>query len=78
MSSNEPKLMKEIKMKNKGGAFLDILRKKDEKNPPKKYENDYYILTINKETGNYMAIDKTSREIMDFVDGFIIDRKTND
>jgi len=70
--------VKKIGLTSKGGAFLDILRKKDEKNPPKKYENDYYILSINKETGNYMAIDKTNREIMDFVDGFIVDRKTND
>jgi len=69
--------MKEIRLAGKGGAFLDILRKKDEKNPPKRYENDYYILSINEKTGNYMAIDKINREVMDFVDGFIIDRGTN-
>ena len=70
--------MQAIKINSKGAAFLDILRKKGEKNPPKRYENDYYILTINKETGNYMAVDKANRRIMDFIDGFIIDRKTND
>jgi hypothetical protein len=70
--------VKKIGLTSKGGAFLDILRKKDEENPPKKYENDYYILSINEETGNYMAMDKINREIMDFIDGFIVERKTND
>jgi len=69
--------IKNIGLTSKAAAFLDILRRKDVINPPKKYENNYYILSINEETGNYMAIDKTSRKIMDFIDGFIIDRKTN-
>ena len=70
--------IQDIGLTSKGADFLDILRKKDEENPPKKYENDYYILSINEETGNYMAIDKATREIQDFIDGFIIERKTND
>ena len=70
--------MKKIGLTSKGGAFLDILRKKDEKNSLKKYKNDYYLLSINEKTGNYMAMDKTNREIMDFIDGFIVDRKAND
>ena len=70
--------VKKIGLTSKGGAFLDILRKKDEENPPKRYENDCYILSINEETGNYMAVDKITREIIDFIDGFLVDRKKND
>ena len=66
--------MKEIRVNSKGMSFLDILRKKDEKNPPKEYQNFHYILIINKETKNYMAIDKLTGEIYDFINGEIIER----
>ena len=60
-----------IKVTSKGIDLLDILIKKDQKNPPKEYENFTYLLIFNEKTGNYMAVDKFTKKRLDFIDGKI-------
>jgi len=61
----------DIRITSKGQDLLDILIKKDQENPPKEYENFHFILMFNEKAGHYMAIDKFTKERLDFIDGKI-------